>query len=340
MYNRLMKRHIPLILISAASLAPSLFAQTAVRDSAVVEIARHIWNNRFSPALHQAKNIQQNETDNPLGYFLVGTVYQTISEEYRTDRFSDLVEENLSKAIKLAEKKQKKDKLNPDWPFIEGAAHSYRALHRAFHGDWWGAFKDGFSTTSGLNKALELDSSYYDAYLGLGAYDYYKTVKAKAFLWLGLVGDKREEGISKIRIAIAHGALASHNARESLMRIYFEEKRYADVIPLADSIGTIIPDDTYCLLYATISLIELGQVDSAAVSLERLRTAWQKSGYFDPLGMHEADYVEALLLARRGENDMAEAILDTLLDKREFAKSNAYFKDTLERAAELARSLK
>ncbi len=340
MYNRLMKRLLPLILISAVFLAPSLFAQTAVRDSAVIEIARHIWYNRFSQALHEAKEIQQNETDNPLGYFLVGTVYQTISEEYRTDRFSDLVEENLSKAIKLAEKKQKKDKLNPDWPFIEGAAHGYRALHRAFHGDWWGAFKDGFSTTSGLNKALELDSSYYDAYLGLGAYDYYKTVKAKAFLWLGLVGDNREEGIAKIKIAIERGTLASHNARESLMRIYFEEKRYVDVIPLADSIGNIIPDDTYCLLYATIALIELGQFDSAAVKLERLRTAWQKSGYFDPLGMHEADYVEALLLARRGETDKAEAVLDTLLDKREFVKANAYFKDTLERARELTGSLR
>ena len=59
-----------------------------------------------------------------------------------------------------------------------------------------------------LEKTLKLDSTYSDAYLGLGAYHYYKTVKSKAFLWLPFVVDRREQGIEELNLCVNSGLLA------------------------------------------------------------------------------------------------------------------------------------
>ncbi len=211
----------------------ALFAETSVRSKLTLHIARNVWHNNYIEALEGAKELIRNEPFNPSGYFLLGSIYQTISEEYRTDRYKDTISLFLDSAITLAEGRKTADADNPDWYFITGASFGYRALHRAFHGNWWGAFRDGLSCSSDLNHALELDSTYYDAYLGLGAYHYYRTIKAKDFLWLPFVSDQRKQGFSEIRKAIEQGYLATYNARQTLLRMYFTEGQYDSAVALS-----------------------------------------------------------------------------------------------------------
>ena len=140
-------------------------------------------------------------------------------------------------------------------------------MHRAFHGSWWGAFQDGLKCSSYLKKSLKIDSTYYDAYLGLGAYHYHKTVKSKAFLWLPFVADRRAQGIEELRLCIDSGYLAAHNARESLLRIYFDEKRYEELLVLADSLDKLTPYDAYSLLFYARGLTAMNRLDEAGEKL-------------------------------------------------------------------------
>ncbi len=315
-------------------------AETSIRDSVTQQIAQNIWYNRYPTAVEEIENIVKNESDNPLGYFLLGSVYQTISEEFRNDSLKNRITENLEIAIKLAKQRFENDPQNPDWLFICGAAYGYRALHRAFHGGWWGAFQDGLKCSSNLKKVLKLDSTYYDCYLGLGAYHYHKTVKAKAFLWLPFVVDRREQGIGELRLCVDSGYLASHSARESLLRIYLEEKRHEKLLVLADSLEKLAPYDPYGLLFYVRGLTEMNRLDEAEDKLRKLKLAWKRSPYYDPIGMLEAELIMADILYREGDKESAQRIIDKIISEKEFARDNAYFEETLKGARKLSRKMK
>jgi len=321
-------------------IAASAGSETAIRDTFVRQISRYIWHYDFYNAIDNARAIVVNEPRNPVGYFLLGTVYQTISEEYRTDRFKDSVTYLLDKAIALAEERIDSDPENPDWHFITGAGHGYRALHRAFHGDWWGAFKDGFQCSSHLERTLELDSTFYDVYLGLGAYHYWKTIKSKDFLWLPFVSDRRKQGIEEIIKAAEQGYLSTYNARESLLRVYLNEGRYAEMLRLADSLAELNPGDPYCLLYHAQGLMAVGRLDEAEGKLRMLRAAWKKSPFYDPFGFNEAEYLAAEIFFQKGDKEAARKIIDKIISDSSMKKANAYFAETLDKAESLAKKLR
>jgi tetratricopeptide (TPR) repeat protein len=315
-------------------------AETNIRDKTSLSIAHDIWRNNFLEAIKKSEEIIKTEPNNPVGHFLLGTIYQTISEECRTDRFKDEITIRLDSAIDLAREKASIEPDNPDWTFICGAAYGYRALHRAFHGNWLGAFGDGFKCSSNLNKTIKLDSTYYDAYLGLGAYHYYRTIKAKDFLWLPFISDMRDEGISEIKIAANGGLLASNNARESLLRIYFNEERYDELLSLADSLAETNPFDPYCLLYHAEGLLGLGRLDEADEKVKMLRMVLKKSPYFDPFGIYEAEFVSARIFFKRGDKEMAKKIIDKIISERAMAKTNPYFGETVDKAESFARQIR
>lgn len=316
------------------------FSGTSVRDASVIDISLRIHENDYAGAIEAADSILKKERDNPLGYFLLGTTYLKLSEEFRTDQYRDRITDYLDRAIDMAEDRRDDERDNPDWSFIAGASYGYRAVNRAFHGGWWGAFRDGLKASKNLNKALEIDSTYYDAYLGLGAYDYYRTVKSKAFLWLPFVSDKRAEGIEQIKIAIAKGSLGALDAREALLRIYTEESEFEKAIALGDSLLPDNPEDPYCLTYYTMALIGTGQFDSASERINAIRAGRRSSEYFDELGAREADYLEAVLYHESGRDDKAGLILEAILAEKDRDDENAYFEETLEKSKKLAGLIK
>ena len=315
-------------------------AETTIQDTITLEIAHDLWYNRYPEAFNKCGHLIEKEKNNPLGYFLSGSIYQTVSEEYRNDSFQETITDYLDKAIELARDKIKTDADNPDWYFICGASYGYRGLNRAFHGSWWGAFQDGLHCSSNLSKALRLDSTYYDAYLGLGAYHYYKTVKSRLFLWLPFVVDRREQGIEELQKCITNGRLATYNARESLLRIYYEEKLYDKMIPLADSLEKYSPDDAYCLLFYTRGLTELNRLDEAEQKLIKLRHLWEQSPYYDSIGIFEAYCLQADILNRHGDSDSAKIILENIISGKARRKENAYYEETLDNAKKIIKRIK
>ncbi len=313
---------------------------TPVRDSSILAISQDVWYDRFDQALAASDSLIAREPGNPLGYFLKGTILQTIDEEFRNNIYSKDIDSLLSLAIDMADALHDKDKNNPDWSFLAGASYGYRALLRSFNGHWFKAFRDGLKCSSRLKHALELDSTYYDAYLGLGAYDYYKTVMANDFLWLPFVSDRREIGLEEIRLAADSGYLATFNARESFLRIYFLEKRYNDLVLLADTLNAIVPDDPYCLLYQVYGLAHVGQTDRARQRLAILKAKLKDSPWYNEYGFYEAELAEAAIFVGEKDYESANIIINQILSHKEYSKINPYFEETYKRAKELRDEMK
>ncbi len=271
---------------------------------------------------------------------MIGAIYLTLSEKYRNDSFRDTIGSCLDRAIELCENKIEAHNENAEIYFIQGASYGYRGIHKAYHGSWWGAFRDGLHCHNSLKKALEYDSTYYDAYWALGSYHYYKTIKSKIFLWLPFVSDRREEGMNEIRIAIKKGLLAPQLARMAFLRIYLFEEQYTAMAALADSLDILVPDDAYILLYYTEALVELDSLNKAEQKLEQLRLIWKKSPYFDRLGAFEADLLLAKIIYRDGDSETAARIAENILKYEKERDQNAYFEETYDKTKKFLRDLK
>ncbi len=329
-----------IILLNPVIFTLSADAETVLHDSIVYDISVNVFDNNFETALAATAEIKLREPDNPLGYFLTGAIYQIISEKFRNDSFEKKISENLGQAIDLCDDRKDDDPENPDWSFLAGASYGYRGLDRAFHGSWWGAFRDGLRCKSNLQDALKLDSTYYDAYLGLGSYYYYRTIKARDFLWLPFISDNREKGMAQIKKAIDFGRLSPNIARQSFLRIYLIERRYDELVSLADSLYAVDSNDAFTLLYYVEGLIALDSLGPAETKLSRLRNSWRNSIYYDSIGTYAEEYLLAEIAYRQGDSKLAQNMVERILSHQSWRRKNAYFDETYEKAKRLSKRLK
>jgi hypothetical protein len=273
------------------------------------------------------------EPQNPVGYFLSGLAYYSIINQFRNDIYADSVVSNLDIAIRLAQ--EKADKKRPDWNFILGSAYGCRALYRSLHGGWWGAFRDGQHSCSSYEKAYEQDTTFTDALLGIGAYHYWKSAKAKILTIMPFVGDKRKQGIAEIERGIRSGGIGAISGIKSLMPIYHNEKRYADVLTLGDSLIVTKSLDPNSRLHLARAFIALRRWSDAETTLNEIQHLYENSEYCDSCGATEVLYLKAQMLLGQGDSTMARINLRQIISMDSTCAQNAYFRQTSLEAKEL-----
>jgi tetratricopeptide (TPR) repeat protein len=171
--------------------------------------------------------------DEPIGYFYMAAVLQ--SEMLDREDFSspDACMDFIEKCVQRSKSLQKQRDEDPWLLFYEGNAYLYRSFLKSKLGKWWGAYRDAGKGVNRLEKVLELDSTFYDVYLGIGSYKYWKSAKIKFLTWLPFVADEREAGIEMVRKAIERGEYSKLIGRDQLAWILLdagrleEAKKYA-----------------------------------------------------------------------------------------------------------------
>lgn len=127
--------------------------------------------------------------------------------------------------IAKAEENLSDNPQNKETLFILGAAYSYRAIAygkaEKFLDMIWASKK----SNSYLEDVLEIDSSYYDAYLGIGLIKFALSQVPSGFKWalsmIGFDGDS-EKGLSYLKICAAKGNFSRVEAEYYLSQLYAE----------------------------------------------------------------------------------------------------------------------
>ena len=103
-----------------------------------------------------------------------------------------------------------------------GAARGLKARREASQHRWVAAYVDGRRSYRDERKAIELDPGLYDAYLGLGAYDYYVATLSRLVRVLTFTsGGNKAKGLSELRLAAEHGQYSRTAAKLLLVGIYW-----------------------------------------------------------------------------------------------------------------------
>ncbi|HQU73871.1 MAG TPA: hypothetical protein PLG66_16315, partial [Calditrichia bacterium] len=177
----------------------------AALDSLVLAGKEELYNLQFQEARKTFAAARQQFPDYPHGY-----VFQAyLSAMYfGLDESNDSLAAHLKKQIEIALDQsrdfQSRFPDNPDGPFYIAITSGIEALYHIIERNFLSAYWSGRRAKKSLEKVIEQDSTYYDAYIGLGLFHYYAdllpgVVKFFAGL-LGFEGD-RDGGKKEIELA-------------------------------------------------------------------------------------------------------------------------------------------
>ncbi|MFC1562849.1 hypothetical protein ACFL4Z_02220, partial [candidate division KSB1 bacterium] len=264
------------------------------------------------------------EPENPFGYFCMAFCYDYIMDEYRNLNFMEEFNKAANNAVKKAEILEKKGNLTAETFLWSGGALGIRGVRRAMVGDWFGAFRDGLKAGSKLKNSIEIDSTLYDTYFGLGNYHYWKSVKSKTFWWLPFIGDERQKGINEIKLSIKKGKFTEIPGKTSLLRIYIEEKKYNEVFELADE---ILKEYNFLnpLWFKGFALIYTEDWQKAIDLYNEILKKLQEKYYHGIEGEIECLYFLALCNYKLGNIKEAKKYLDFILPYKGKIETKIYF---------------
>jgi tetratricopeptide (TPR) repeat protein len=100
--------------------------------------------------------------------------------------------------------------------------------------NWFTALSAGVNSISEFEKILSVDSNFYEAYIAIGTFEYWKSRKMEFMNWLPFSNDTKNIGIEQLIIAIDSSGYNAHLAINSLIWIYIDQKRFDDAIKVGE----------------------------------------------------------------------------------------------------------
>lgn len=236
-----------------------------------------VMNGHFEEGEARFRQVVDRWPEDPAGYVLLaGAQWWLFARDPDETTYDRPLLKALEVAIARAEAADAKNPRSGRIQLYLGGAYGMRARYHVMRKEWMGAARDGKRAVDRLERAVEIDSTLYDAYLGLGMYQYYtavlpKVVKVAQVLLMVPRGD-RETGLRQMELAREKGWLADAEAQFFLIDIYLEyERRFRDALMLAQDLQRRYPDNPYFELIEGVAQVDfIGNYPQAIALLGRL----------------------------------------------------------------------
>ncbi len=233
------------------------------------------YNLKFDEATNIFQNLIRLQPDNPHGYLLMTVnYYYRYQLEENHQKLADKFNHYSKKAIERAKSQLRDPEHQVDALFYLGTAHMYLAAYHGWESNWLRAYWYGRDGINYLQRVVERDPDYYDAYLGLGLYHYYtdvipKFAKAVTFI-LGIDSD-REKGLAELELAAENGLYSKAEALLFLGSIHlYVEKDYTMAEHYFRKLADLYPENGSFLMMLGETYQKLGKNALAARTLHQL----------------------------------------------------------------------
>lgn len=212
----------------------NLLAQTQNDlDKSILKGLDHSYHFRWDKAEEIFQDIIEKYPERPEGYHFLSSIYAwyylSSKNENDLDTFVTYSDIALNKGSKELEENPLDEHLN----FIIGSNYSYRAIVFASAESYLSAVWAGKKSDSYLSDALGINPEFFDAYLGLGLFNFAAGQTPGAFKWAlklaGISGNK-EEGINHIRLAAEKGNYSKIEAQYYYSQVSPEDSVASDFL--------------------------------------------------------------------------------------------------------------
>lgn len=225
---------------------------------------KHMYRLEFDKAELEFKKINPDNPARELA--LAGLKWWCYSQNFddpATDKktfeeeFTKLTQQASDKCEKIIETEPK----NASCYFIMGTAYGIMGRWHALENNWWSAYKYGNRGQKYLKQALKLNPGIYDAYAGIGIFDYYTDPDVVPALFklpaLILVRGSKKRGLEHLDIAINKGKFFPIETKLFLINILLRyEHNYDKAIKTAQEIQDTEPDNPFFCLIKILTFLK------------------------------------------------------------------------------------
>lgn len=234
---------ITIVLIFSAPL--SAVENTWIEDGIDLTI-----NNNFNQAVIHFKSEIDKRNADYRAYFYLAATYNSQMIHFENWENEDNFREAIDKTINIIEQHLTDevsiiDSLRAEFLFYLGSAYGYQAYFEGQTGEWISALSHGLKSSKLLNQAIAIDSSLYDAYLGIGTYKYWRYSKLNFITWLPFIPDDREEGIDMIKKAVMNSRYSKYLAMHQLVYILLDFGRMEEAVYYAEKLIKRYPQSQF-----------------------------------------------------------------------------------------------
>jgi len=230
------------LLLSAAELRAGISQDFDGRIDQGLEI---LYQGDYDSAVVIFDSFIRDHPKNPAGYFFKAGLYQTRMSAYESDFWHRYYKNSVDSAIMLCDLALDDDPGDAWAYFVRGGSFSYIAAWDARQGKYLAAFRNGLKAVADFKKAREIDSTLYDAYIGIGSYHYFRTKATSLLKWLPFIGDAREQGVSEIITAVEKGRYSRVMGQNALLWIYTDYGRDKKALELGRLLEKQYPNNPF-----------------------------------------------------------------------------------------------
>ena len=193
----------------------------------------HIVKQDYKSADKTFNNLNDKYPSLPLGKIYLAANKIAEAYDYSEEFDETFIYENLEVAKQQSLKLEEEDNQNIWNQYFIALSEGYHSYFEALNNNWFSALSSGVNSISKFEQILEADKNFFEAYIAIGTFEYWKSRKLESVNWLPFSDDNRDIGIEFLIVAIDSSSYNSHLALSSLIWIYIDQKKYDMAIEVA-----------------------------------------------------------------------------------------------------------
>ncbi|MBI2346924.1 MAG: tetratricopeptide repeat protein [Deltaproteobacteria bacterium] len=252
-----------------------------------------ILNRRYDEALDRFRKLAADHPESPTGTFGELAIWQTRMFENYDFRFAAQYDEALRRHKPTVDRVMAM-RDPTDWDlFVCGASLGMQGFYLARTGSWLRALGASDRAMQALHKLLWRNPQFVDAKLGIGPYEFWRSVFTKSIRFLPFFRDQRVAGIAKAEEVAREGQYAREMAQANLGFLYAEEKRYSEAAHELTAMVARYPDNI-------VLRMQLGQIYLETKEYTKGAAEFRRILAIDP-AITKAEFYLGLALTREGK---------------------------------------
>ena len=209
------------------------FPDTQV-DSLLKSGIRFIINQDYSSAEEKFIQLDNEYTELPIGKIYLAACKIAESFDYAEEYDTEYIESSLDEAKEFIREQLIKDENNLWNIYFYALAEGYRSYFEALNKNWLTSISKGLNSISAFEQCLNIDDRFYESYIAIGTFEYWKSRKTEFLMWMPFYDDDTETGIDNLRTAVNQASYNSYLAINSLIWIYIDQEDYHSAIELGE----------------------------------------------------------------------------------------------------------
>ena len=231
-----------LLLISSTNGVDRIDSELDLDSTLSLHVVHLITSQEYETALGLADSILNDGNHAMQGWFLRATILNSRATDFEDEIDDESLLEACDSVSAICRQLIAGGDNSAIVRFYMGSVTGYLSFKVYKRNKIMKAVSYGRKMAGWYEEAIACDSSCYDAYLGLGSYYYYSSDRAGILRSLGLISDRREEGLRLIRICAERGTFSRLAARSNLAWLAISQEDYDTALRISEQLLEKYPE--------------------------------------------------------------------------------------------------